>query len=148
LIAHWLLRMRYPPYRKLRWLHGRCCTGCLAASARGTLKPQQALCSAAFFLGPVKDDDLPKDAEPGCTLSGPINLAKTGPNKSNGVAPTKAELVYTVPAAKKRKENGDSKDNGTKEEEEDGKGPIQKMREARRDADVRFDFHFLCFPAQ
>ena len=95
------------------------------------------VCRAAFFIGPVKGDDLPKDAEPGCTLTGTITLAKTGSSKGDGTAPTKCDLVYTVPAPKKRKDDT-AEDSSSKEEEAaEGKSPEERVAEARRDADVR-----------
>ena len=86
----------------------------------------------------MPDDSLPKDAAPGCTLSGPINLAKCGPGKSDGAAPTKGKLIYTVPAPATRKEAE------TAAAEKEGEGgdeeqvpAAEALKEARRDADVR-----------
>ena len=90
-----------------------------------------------FFIGPVPEDSLPKDAAPGCTLNGNVNLAKTGPSKGDGNAPTKPRLIFTVPPPAKRKEEEKKEEDGIDEAAEEARPPAEALADKRRDGAVR-----------
>lgn len=82
-------------------------------------------------MGPVPEDSLPKDAKPGCTLTGSLKIANTSPLAGDKPAPCACPLVFTVPPPAKK----DSEDS-EKEELPEEKDPVKKMRNAQRDAQV------------
>ena len=82
------------------------------------------------FLGPVPQEGLPKDAKPGCTMRGTLALAKTSPLAGDRPAPNAVTLLYAVPPAKKKADEDSSKPDGEE-------APLEALKQARRDADVR-----------
>lgn len=88
------------------------------------------VCRTSCYIGPVAQDGLPKDAKPGCTMRGSLKLAKTSPLAGDKAAPNATALLYTVPPPKKKAE--EDSDKADVEEP-----PLQALKNARRDADVR-----------
>jgi tripeptidyl-peptidase II len=88
-----------------------------------------------LFLGPVPDDGLPKDAKPGCTLTGSLKIAFTSPLAGDKRAPCGYPILFTVPPPAK-KDSEDEKDDVPEE-----KDPVAKMRKAQREAQVRTATH-------
>jgi hypothetical protein len=82
-----------------------------------------------LYLGPVPEDSLPKDAKPGCTLTGSLKIAHTSPLAGDKHAPCGCPLVFTVPPPAK-------KDPEEKDDVPEEKDPVKKMRNAQRDAQV------------
>lgn len=85
-------------------------------------------CRVPLFLGPFPED-LPKDAKPGCTLTGALKIAYTSPLAGDKHAPGACPLVLTVPPPVKK----DPEDSDDLPEEKDA---VAKMRKAQREAQV------------
>lgn len=88
-----------------------------------------------LFLGPLPDKGLPKDAKPGCSLAGTLKLAKSSPTAGDRPAPGPAPILVTVPPPPARKEGDEDGDDDAAAD--DAATPLERLRAARRDADVR-----------
>lgn len=82
-------------------------------------------------MGPVPEESLPKDAKPGCALTGSLKLAHTSPLAGDKHAPCACPLFFTVPPPAKK----DAEDS-EKEDVPEEKDPIAKMRKAQKEAQV------------
>jgi hypothetical protein len=86
----------------------------------------------------VPEGSLPKDAKPGCSLSGTLHLAKTSPCAGAKHAPGPCTLIFTVPPSKKDSGKDSEKDGSAgKDEDKEELDAVEILRESRRDADVR-----------
>lgn len=63
-------------------------------------------------------------------MRGTLALAKTSPLAGDRPAPNAVTLLYTVPPAKKKADEDSSKPDGEE-------APLEALKQARRDADVR-----------
>jgi tripeptidyl-peptidase II len=84
-----------------------------------------------LYMGPVPEDSLPKDAKPGCTITGSLKLAYTSPLAGDKHAPCAFPLVFTVPPPAKKDPEDSEKDDVPED-----KDPVDKMRKAQRVAQV------------
>ncbi|GAB4814120.1 hypothetical protein N2152v2_001166 [Parachlorella kessleri] len=96
---------------------------------------ERALCPGercAYFLGPVPEDKLPKDATPGRLLVGSLTLGML--SHKGDASPAAAQVTYVVPP---KKSNGDSGSSDSGAEGEEKPSPEEILNNAIRDAEVK-----------
>ncbi|PRW39066.1 Tripeptidyl-peptidase 2 isoform A [Chlorella sorokiniana] len=129
-----------------------------AVKGSNAVTKERTLCKgerAAYFLGPVPEDKLPKDAAPGRLLAGSLTLgllpaaaAGNGGNGNNGRAcPAAVQLTFLVPP--KKAEAPAPKDEPApapagEEGQEGGQRFESRLAEALRDAQVKFLKELKC----